>query len=334
MVAEARTGNAPAEVSDFRVEAPSGAVLPADYSELAQGEKTAPRAGAAYAQSVMSQPDYTVRIDAFQGPLDLLLFLIKRAEVDIVDIPIAEITDQYVSYLKGLDRIDIETAGEFLVMAAMLMEIKSRMLMPPESRPGASAGAAADAEAISGLDASDPRYELVMQLLAYKRFRDAAQTLEHLRSEWLNRSPLARIALGASAAPQPEQEHEFVEADLEDIGVWDLFEVFQRITEAVDFGRLGDHRVEYDDTPIVLHEADLLDQIGRAQDGRLSLRRACAGRKRGEMIGLFLATLELVRQHKVRVIQDRVHDDIILEHRHESEQPQAHSHQPGDQAKV
>lgn len=278
----------------------------------------------------MSQPDYTVRIDAFQGPLDLLLFLIKRAEVDIVDIPIAEITDQYVSYLKGLDRIDIETAGEFLVMAAMLMEIKSRMLMPPETRQAGGAGAAADAEAVSGLDASDPRYELVMQLLAYKRFRDAAQTLEHLRNDWVNRSPLARIALGA-AAPEPEQEHEAPEADLEDVGVWDLFEVFQRITEAVDFGRLGDHRVEYDDTPIVLHEADLLDQLNRAEDGRLSLRRACAGRKRGEMIGLFLATLELVRQHKVRVIQDRAHDDIILEHRQE---PQVQIHQLGDGAQV
>lgn len=263
----------------------------------------------------MSQPDYTVQIDAFQGPLDLLLYLIKRAEVDIVDIPIAAITDQYVSYLKGLDRIDIETAGEFLVMAAMLMEIKSRMLMPPEQR-AASANAAADSDALSGLDASDPRYELVMQLLAYKRFRDAAETLDALRNEWLNRSPLARVAFGsAPVAKTTEAEHIAPDTDLEDVGVWDLFEVFQRITEAVDFGRLGDHRVEYDDTPIVLHEADLLDQLSRADGGRLSLRAACAGRKRGEMIGLFLATLELVRQHKIRVIQDRVNDDILIEHR-------------------
>ncbi len=263
----------------------------------------------------MSQPDYTVQIDAFQGPLDLLLYLIKRAEVDIVDIPIAAITDQYVSYLKGLDRIDIETAGEFLVMAAMLMEIKSRMLMPPEQR-AASANAAADADALSGLDASDPRYELVMQLLAYKRFRDAAETLDALRNKWLNRSPLARVAFGsAPVAKTTEAEHIAPDTDLEDVGVWDLFEVFQRITEAVDFGRLGDHRVEYDDTPIVLHEADLLDQLSRADGGRLSLRAACAGRKRGEMIGLFLATLELVRQHKIRVIQDRVNDDILIEHR-------------------
>ncbi len=268
----------------------------------------------------MSQPDYTVQIDAFQGPLDLLLYLIKRAEVDIVDIPIATITDQYVSYLKGLDRIDIETAGEFLVMAAMLMEIKSRMLMPPEQRPSSGANAAADADALSGLDASDPRYELVMQLLAYKRFRDAAETLDALRSEWLNRSPLARIAFGSVPAVRPvAEEHTAPETDLEDIGVWDLFEVFQRITEAVDFGRLGDHRVEYDDTPIVLHEADLLDQLSRAEGGRLSLRTACTGRKRSEMIGLFLATLELVRQHKARVIQDRVHDDILIEHREHDE---------------
>ncbi len=273
----------------------------------------------------MSQPDYTVQLDAFHGPLDLLMHLIKRAEVDIIDIPIAAITDQYIAHLKGLDRIDIETAGEFLVMAAMLMEIKSRMLMPPAERSAASDGAG-EAEAISGLDASDPRYELVKQLLAYKKFRDAAENLAERREEWLQRSPLARIAL-AIAKPQGAEEapddHEPPPTDLEDIGVWDLFEVFQRITEAVDFGRLGDHKVEYDDTPIVLHEADLLDQLSRAAGGRLSLRAACAGRTRGEMIGLFLATLELVRQHKVRVIQDRVHDDILLEHREEIEAPAA-----------
>jgi len=266
----------------------------------------------------MSQPDYTVQLDAFQGPLDLLLYLIKRAEVDIIDIPIAAITDQYVAHLKGLARIDIETAGEFLVMAAMLMEIKSRMLMPPAERAAAT-DAAADAEAISGLNASDPRYELVKQLLAYKRFRDAAENLSERREEWLQRSPLARIALAKTQAvehsDEHSDEHEPAPTDLEDIGVWDLFQVFQRITEAVDFGRLGDHKVEYDDTPIVLHEADLLDQIRRAEGGRLSLRAACAGRTRGEMIGLFLATLELVRQHQVRVIQDCLHDDIILEHR-------------------
>lgn len=270
----------------------------------------------------MSQPDYTVQLDAFQGPLDLLLYLIKRAEVDIIDIPIAAITDQYIAHLKGLDRIDIETAGEFLVMAAMLMEIKSRMLMPPAER-AAAAGSAADAEAISGLSASDPRYELVKQLLAYKKFRDAAENLAERREEWLQRSPLARIALATPQAAEEPPDHEPPPTDLEDIGVWDLFEVFQRITEAVDFGRLGDHKVEYDDTPIVLHEADLLDQLSRAAGGRLSLRAACAGRTRGEMIGLFLATLELVRQHKVRVIQDRVHDDILLEHREEIEAPAA-----------
>ncbi len=267
----------------------------------------------------MSQPDYTVQLDAFQGPLDLLLYLIKRAEVDIIDIPIAAITDQYIAHLKGLSRIDIETAGEFLVMAAMLMEIKSRMLMPPAERSAAS-DAAGDAETISGLSASDPRYELVKQLLAYKKFRDAAENLAQRREEWLQRSPLARIALAkAQAAEEPDAPHEAPPTDLEDIGVWDLFQVFQRITEAVDFGRLGDHKVEYDDTPIVLHEADLLDQLARAPGGRLSLRAACAGRTRSEMIGLFLATLELVRQHKVRVLQDRVHDDIILEHRAEDQ---------------
>ena len=86
------------------------------------------------------QEDYTVRIDAFQGPLDLLLYLIRRAEVDITDIPVAEITKQYLRFLKDVELIDIDEAGEFLVMAATLMEIKSRMLMPPEKKAGDSNG--------------------------------------------------------------------------------------------------------------------------------------------------------------------------------------------------
>src|SRR5438552_1927464 len=109
--------------------------------------------------------DYRIKLESFQGPLDLLLYLVKRNEVDIRDIPIKQITEQYLAYIQVLQWIDVEQAGEFLVMAATLMEIKSRMLLP---RPDE---AAPDGE-------EDPRLDLVKQLIEYKRFREAAALLE------------------------------------------------------------------------------------------------------------------------------------------------------------
>jgi len=256
--------------------------------------------------------EYTVQINAFHGPLDLLLYLIRRAEVDIIDIPIAEITNQYIDYLKGMQHIDMEQAGEFLVMAATLLEIKSRMITPPEIGED---GEPVESESIvgdDGLNEADPRYELVCQLMAYKKFRDAAQHLDERRTDWSARRPTAAVAL---ADDDDDSEDSMIETDIEDIGVWDLFSVFQRIIEAVDFTQLGDHHVEYDDTPLALHQDDILDQLGRSEGGKLSLRQIVVGRTQGEMMGLFLALLELVRIHDVVVSQDRLHDDILITRR-------------------
>jgi segregation and condensation protein A len=130
---------------------------------------------------VALQDDYQVRLDSFQGPLDLLLFLIRRAEVDIADIPISRITDQYFAFLKQLHTIDIDVAGEFLVMAATLVEIKSRTLAPAQKRVGD------DGQESSALDDTDPRFELVKQLLAYQKYRSAADELSRLRTEFAQR---------------------------------------------------------------------------------------------------------------------------------------------------
>src|SRR6266850_1744414 len=129
------------------------------------------------------QEDYQITLDAFRGPLDLLLYLIRRVEVSITDIPISQITDQYLAFLRQLDEIDIDVAGEFLVMAATLIEIKSRTLAPAKKGEGEgeTASEAAGAEAIGGLDLTDPRYELVQQLLAYQKYRIASDELETRR---------------------------------------------------------------------------------------------------------------------------------------------------------
>jgi segregation and condensation protein A len=262
--------------------------------------------------------DYQVRLSSFQGPLDLLLYLIRRAEVDIHDIPIHEITEQYFAYLGQIDRIDIDVAGEFLVMAATLIEIKSKTLAPkPEGGEGASEGE-------SAADSGDPRFDLVRQLLEYQRYRSAAEELDRLRREyaerWAVRSgerPLETTDRSGTDGGEDDDEDDDESGDraieIEDAHILDLFDAYERIISAIDLTRLGEHRVEYDDTPITLHQEDLVDRLERSPSRRLTLRSAFEGRSRGEMIGLFLATLELARQGKVRIRQDEPGDEIELE---------------------
>ena len=258
------------------------------------------------------QDDYQVRLSNFEGPLDLLLFLIRRAEIDIHDIPIVDITEQYFQYLKQIDEIDIELAGEFLVIAATLIEIKSRTLRPPQARDGEDA----PEDIAEGLESADPRYELVQQLLAYQRYRMASERLDEQRVEHSQRYKASARA-GEDAEEDTPEEEEAIE--LEDVHLGDLVDAYQRIVEAVDFERVGEHEVEYDDTPIALHEQDLIDRIEREESKRITLQKVFTGRRRGEMIGLFLAVLELVRNQRVRAVQAHDDDDIALEYLPKSE---------------
>jgi segregation and condensation protein A len=260
--------------------------------------------------------DYRVRLEAFEGPLDLLLFLIRRAEVDITDIPVATIADQYITHLKAIDTIDIELAGEFLVMAATLMEIKSRMLAP--AKPGATV-----ADSIEAPDTTDPRADLVKQLLAYKKFRDASEALDHRRQEWEQRFPAARAGM------DDDELREAIlasaqDVELEDVSLVDLVDAFSAIIASVNFDRLGDHQVTYDDTPIELHAEDIVEHLKKQpSDARLPLAGFFQGRTRSEMLGLFLAVLELVRRRAISVQQDEANGSIVIGLRPDEPPPDA-----------
>ncbi len=265
----------------------------------------------------MHTQDYKVRLEQFEGPLDLLLHLIRRAELDVTAISIASITDQYLDYLTHIDRVDVEAAGEFLVTAATLLEVKSRLVSPAPEGEGARAVAAA---AEDDADTANPAADLIRQLLAYKAYRDAADALEARRSAWSKRYPSSEAA--SDGAAMDAFMSTVNDLDIDDLHVQDLVEAFQRIIETVSFERMGAHSVTYDDTPIELHAADLLDRLTRERDTAaalgapapaMSLRAVFTGRTRGEMIGLFLATLELVRQRKLRVIQDESSGEVALE---------------------
>jgi segregation and condensation protein A len=243
-------------------------------------------------------PDYRIELDVYHGPLDLLLYLIKRNEVDIHNIPIAPIAEQYMEFLGRLERLDINLAGEFLVMAATLMEIKSATLAPAPAEDPDQADDLAASE-----DPADPRYELIQQLLAYKRYKDAAHRLDDRRDAFSERFAAAPPAQDADLARR-------VELDLDDVSMWDLVEAFGRMMEQVGLAA-AHHEVVADDTPIELHAADLVDRLER--DGPMTLQQIFAGREQGEMIGLFLAMLELVRQRRLLVHQEQRAGEIHIE---------------------
>ncbi len=273
----------------------------------------------------MQVSEYKVRLEAFEGPLDLLLYLIRKDEVDIHDIPIARITEQYLAHVRELDDghgLDLDVAGDFLVMAATLMEIKSRMLAPaPE----------AGADAARPRAHADPRTELVQQLLAYRRYRDAADALERRAEDWTHRVAISPTGLpdgddpaglehadehladdpGVAAALEKAQAEA---TDVEDLELVDIVEAFRRVAETVNFERLGEHQVTYDDTPVELHAEDLHDRLRRdaGPDREIELTSVFTGRTRAEMVGLFLAMLHLVARRHVGVRQDRASGVIFL----------------------
>lgn len=266
------------------------------------------------------QEDYRVTLDAFEGPLDLLLHLIRKTEVDVHDISVAEICDQYLSMLQQLDTVDVEIAGEFLVMAATLVEIKTRTLAPAATEDGQDAGDAPEDES------ADPRDELIRVLLMYQRFREAGERLEDGRIEFeacrpriAGRAVRAAIRDDRRAAREEEAEDDAMALGLEDVSMTDLADAFERVMSAVDLTRLGDHVVEVDDTPIALHQADLVDRLERSESGRLTLQGAFEGAKPLQRIGMFMATLELVRERRVDVRQDEIDDPVELILRDEPE---------------
>jgi segregation and condensation protein A len=237
--------------------------------------------------------EYRVHLDIFAGPLDLLLYLVRKEEVDIYDIPIAKVTQQYIEYIEMLKMFDLEVAGDFLVMAATLMEIKSVMLLPaPETQ-----------ETEEG-EAADPRSELVRQLLEYKRFKDAANMLDEAGQERQLRFTRSDTILEKI---KPTEEPEL---DLDQVSIWTLLEAFDSIMKSVGTVNTRYDHIK-DDTPIDLYQIELLHRL--QTEGPMPLQRVFEDRpNRLVMIGLFLAMLELIRNKLIWAEQPDVEGPIYL----------------------
>jgi len=238
---------------------------------------------------------YRVQLDAFEGPMDLLLYLIRKHEVDLHDIPMSIITDQYLGFLDELDTIDIDLAGEFLVTAATLMELKSRMLAASIDQSDDP-----DDDQPKNPD-TDPRAELVAQLLAYKKYRDAASMLSDRKEDWERRAPVHSAAIDDESVRQAMDD--MGELEIEDLDLSDLVAAFRVIVESVNFDRLGEHEVMSDDTPIEVYANDIVDilNISISANKPTTLRDLVTNKPRQQMVGMFLALLVLVRDQRVRI---------------------------------
>ncbi len=240
----------------------------------------------------MEGNDYKVRLDIFEGPLDLLLYLIKKDEVDIQEVSIARITSQYLEYIETFRMLNIDLAAEFIVMAANLMYLKSRTLLPKQEQPPEE-----DAEE------EDPRWELIRQLIEYKKFKDAAGFLSQRAIE-----QEARFALKPEK-PEPSEEP----APLAELSIFELIRAFQKVLkrfeDSHDLGDIVDDRFTVSDKIEML-----LDRFHPGQASRFDQLFNEATTK-SEVIVTFLAVLELMKMNQFVIRQGEALGEIEIERR-------------------
>jgi segregation and condensation protein A len=233
---------------------------------------------------------FRVELDIFRGPLDLLLYLVRKVELDVSEIALAAVTRQFFEHLAILEKIDVDAVGDFIEVASILIEIKSRVVLPGEDEVNE--------------ELEDPRQELVRRLLEYKQYRDAASMLEERGRDWRERYPrMANDLPAREFAPdlQPIQEVE----------LWDLVSAFGRVLKE-KHGSAGPESIRYDETPIHVY----MQRI----DTRLRRERRVAFTEffdqavhKSALVGMFLAMLELVRHHHASATQPEIFGEIWLE---------------------
>jgi segregation and condensation protein A len=232
--------------------------------------------------------NFRVELAEFRGPLDLLLFLVRKHEVEITDIPVAPITEQFLQYLEVLEQLDVDSVGDFVEMASTLIEIKSRSVLPRVE------------EIEEPLE--DPRKDLVQRLLEYKQFKDAASILEERGRQWQQQFP--RLASDA-----PPRERNLADEPIHEVELWDLVSAFGRILR--EQATNSPSNIVYDDTPIEVYMQRIHTQL--IEQKRLAISDLFRPyQHRSQMVGVFLAMLELVRNYGVHLEQRDLFDEIFI----------------------
>jgi segregation and condensation protein A len=235
------------------------------------------------------ETDYKVKLEVFEGPLDLLLYLIKRDEIDIYDISIERITRQYLEYLQAFKELKIDIAGEFVVMAANLIYLKSRSLLPLDQQPPEE-----DAEE------DDPRWDLIRQLIEYKKFKEAAAQLHDRELEQERVFPRDGGSTGISDSPLP----------LHEVGIFQLIHAFQEAIKRVE-AREDLQEIFGERFSVSEKIEKILERVGNGTPVRFS---ELFGQivSRLEIVVTFLALLELIRLNQVRALQRKMFDEIEI----------------------
>jgi segregation and condensation protein A len=236
--------------------------------------------------------EYRVQLDIFSGPLDLLLYLVKRHELEILDLPIARITRQFVDLMEALEILDLDLVGDFVVMASTLVEIKSRMVLPrPEEH---------EVEAPEGED--DPRSDLVRQLIEYKKYKDAARLLENQAAAWQEHYP--RLS-----DEHPVDGGDPSEDRIKEVELWDLVSALSRVLRRNP--TTNQTAIVYDDTPISTYVQRILALV--QEHGRISFSSLFEGSySKSKVVGIFLAILEVLRHYHLRAEQPVEYGEIWI----------------------
>lgn len=231
--------------------------------------------------------EYTVSLDNFNGPMDLLLYLIKQEEMEINEIPISTICSKYLDYIRALESLDVDVTSEFLVLAATLMLIKSRSLLPKE-------------DAVDIEEELDPEDELIQQLLEYKQYKVASRDL----------SEMAEVRSRVFPFSPPRLDKGEQEVELEDVDLWDLVKAFGNLMQETGLHKLP--RMLKDEKSLRAYIAEVFE-IVRSR-GKVEFRALFDGAtSRVTIVGRFIALLELVRRKKVGISQVRFPQEIEIE---------------------
>ena len=253
---------------------------------------------------------YKIKLDIFEGPLDLLLFLIKKNDIDICNIPITKVTDQYLQYIEMMKMLDLEVVGEFLVMAATLLQIKSRMLLPPDP---------------VGLEQEevDPRDELVQRLQEYRVFKEIAERLKGKEGERQNFF-VRQVDEDARQELENDAKEVFFEANL-----FDLINAFSAAISKIKEDQ--SYEVSREEFTVEQKIHDILHALLR--NSRVLLTDIFAkAHSKVEMIVFFMAILELIRLKEILVVQKRLFSDIELVRNRENFIPaQAQQNEPEEE---
>lgn len=233
---------------------------------------------------------FRVQLDTYSGPLDLLLYLVRKHEVDVSNIPVATLTDQFLEHVSVLEQLDVDAVGDFLELASTLIEIKSRLVLPQQ-------------EETTPDEIEDPRQELVQRLLEFKKYRDAAALLEARSEDWQQR--FARSANDLPKRSKPEQEVTFAGVEL-----WDLVSAFGRVLRD-KMAAPTETSISYDDTPIHVYMQEL-DQRLRVEGKLTFFDLFPESVHKSTLVGMFLALLELVRYRHAIAQQDSRYGDILI----------------------